>query len=331
MFEKLGLFPPSAATHAGKVDALYLFLIGLSGFFALLIATTIIVFAIRFRRRSETDRPAPIEGSLALELTWTLIPFCLTMVIFFWSARVFVSLRTPPRNAVEMFVVGKQWMWKVQHLEGRREINELHVPTGQPVKLTLTSEDVIHSFYVPAFRIKQDAVPGRYTDEWFEATTPGTYHLFCAEFCGTWHSRMIGQIVVMDPADYQAWLATGTSGTGSAASAAQSDTSVAEAGAALFTKLGCATCHRAESGALGPALGGIVGTKVPLQSGESVEVDDAYLRESILNPQAKIVAGFPPVMPTFKGQVSEEDLLQLITYIKTLRASPGAGDAHRES
>ncbi|HEY2387510.1 MAG TPA: cytochrome c oxidase subunit II, partial [Candidatus Binatia bacterium] len=194
MFEKLGLFPPAASTQAAQVDALYLFLIGLSTFFALLIATLIIVFAIRFRRRSDEDRPAPIEGSLALELTWTIIPFCLTMVIFLWSARVFVGLRTPPRNAVEMFVVGKQWMWKVQHLEGRREINELHVPTGQPIKLTLTSEDVIHSFYVPAFRIKQDAVPGRYTNEWFEATTPGTYHLFCAEFCGTWHSHMIGQI-----------------------------------------------------------------------------------------------------------------------------------------
>jgi len=327
MFEKLGLFPPSAATHAAKVDALYLFLIGLSGFFALLIATMIIVFAIRFRRRSESHRPAPIEGSLALELTWTLIPFCLTMVIFFWSARVFVGLRTPPRNAVEMFVVGKQWMWKVQHLEGRREINELHVPTGQPIKLILTSEDVIHSFYVPAFRIKQDAVPGRYTDEWFEATTPGTYHLFCAEFCGTWHSRMIGQIVVMDPADYQAWL----SGRGAGVAGSAQGGSVADSGAALFASLGCATCHRGESGDLGPALGGIVGTKVRLQSGESVEVDDAYLRESILNPQAKIVAGFQPVMPTFKGQVSEEDLLQLITYIKTLRAAPGAGGAHRES
>jgi len=327
MLEKLGLLPPAAATHAARVDALYLFLIGVSGFFALLIGLLIIVFAIRFRRRSEHEIPSPIEGSLVLELTWTIIPFCLTMVIFFWSARVFVSLRTPPRNAIEMFVVGKQWMWKVQHLEGRREINELHVPTGQPIKLTLTSEDVIHSFYVPAFRIKQDAVPGRYTDEWFEATRPGTYHLFCAEFCGTWHSRMIGSIVVMEPADYQAWLSGGTGATGAAEGAA----SVAASGEALFTSLGCATCHRGESGALGPALGGIVGTKVRLQSGESVEVDDGYLRESILNPQAKIIAGFQPVMPTFKGQVSEEDLLQLITYIKTLRASPGAGGAHRES
>src|SRR5262249_2468424 len=147
-----------------------------------------------------------------LELTWTIIPFCLAMVVFFWGASVFVSARTPPKGAIDVFVVGKQWMWKVQHLEGRREINELHVPTGQPVKLTLTSEDVIHSFYVPAFRIKQDAVPGRYTDEWFEATRPGTYHLFCAEYCGTWHSHMIGRIVVMEPADYQAWLTGGGAG-----------------------------------------------------------------------------------------------------------------------
>ncbi len=326
MLEKLGLFPVAASTHAARVDALYLFLVGVSSFFALLIATLIVVFAIRFRRRAEDERPMPIEGSLALELTWTIIPFCLAMVIFFWSARVFVALRTPPRNAIDVFVVGKQWMWKVQHLEGRREINELHVPRGQPVKLTLTSEDVIHSFYVPAFRIKQDAVPGRYTDEWFEATTPGTYHLFCAEFCGTWHSRMIGRIVVMEPADYQAWLSGGDAGAG-----AGSATSVAASGEALFHSLGCATCHRGEAGDLGPALAGIVGTKVRLQSGDTVEVDDGYLRESILNPQAKVVAGFRPVMPTFKGQVSEEDLLQLITYIKTLRATAGAGGAHRES
>jgi cytochrome c oxidase subunit 2 len=326
MLEKLGLFPVAASTHAGRVDALYFFLIGVSAFFAVLIAILIVTFAVKYRRRSEDEVPQQIEGSLALELTWSIIPFGIAMVIFLWGAQLFVSLRTPPKNALDVFVVGRQWMWKVQHLEGRREINQLHVPVGRPVKLTMTSEDVIHSFFVPAFRIKQDVVPGRYTEEWFEATTVGTYHLFCSQYCGTEHSRMIGEIVVMEPADYQAWLSGGGAAPAAPAAAAGAGGAAAEAvpvataGAKLFEKLGCLTCHR-ESGALGPSLTGVFGSQVHLQSGETVQADEGYLRESILNPQAKIVAGYPPVMPTFKGQVSEEDLLQLIAYIKTLRGS----------
>ncbi len=322
MLEKLGLVPVAASTHAARVDSVYLFLLCVSGFFATLIATLIVVFAIKYRRRADDETPRPVKGSLALELTWTIVPFCIAMVIFLWGADLFVSVKTPPKDALEVFVVGRQWMWKVQHLEGRREIDELHVPVGRAVKLTLTSEDVIHSFYVPAFRIKQDAVPGRYTEEWFEATRPGTYHLFCAEYCGTNHSRMIGRIVVMDPAEYETWLAGGAPAGATAASGASTGVlAVAAAGEGLFQRLGCATCHRGESGALGPSLGGLFGSRVRLQSGQTVVADEDYLRESILNPQAKIVAGYQPVMPTFKGQVSEEDLLQLITYIKTLRGS----------
>ncbi|MBI3768327.1 MAG: cytochrome c oxidase subunit II [Deltaproteobacteria bacterium] len=324
MLEKLGLFPAAASTHAGRVDALYLFLIGVSAFFAILIATLIVVFAFKYRRRSDDEQPKLIEGSLALELTWSIVPFGIAMLIFLWGAQLFVSLKTPPKNALDVFVVGRQWMWKVQHLEGRREIDELHVPVGRPVKLTLTSEDVIHSFFVPAFRIKQDAVPGRYTEEWFEATAVGSYHLFCSQYCGTEHSRMIGRVVVMEPADYQAWLSGDgrpAAGANAALATNAAAVSVATAGEGLFKDLGCATCHKSKPGALGPSLAGVFGSQVQLQSGASVAADESYLRESILNPDAKIVAGYQPVMPTFQGQVSEEDLLQLITYIKTLRSS----------
>src|SRR5262245_28923974 len=208
MLKGFRLFPEQASTVAGQVDALTLFLLAITAFFTVLIAGLIVVFMIRFRRRSATELGADVHGSLALEIGWTIIPFAIVMVIFVWSASLFAKIKLPPADAVNVNVVGKQWMWKLQHMEGRREINELHVPTGQPIKLTLTSEDVIHSFYVPAFRIKQDAVPGRYTEIWFEATKPGRYHLFCAEYCGTIHSGMIGDVVVMEPAEYQQWLET---------------------------------------------------------------------------------------------------------------------------
>ena len=315
MFFNLQLFPEQASTMAARVDALYYFLLGVSGFFATLIAGSLVVFAVRFRRRPGNERPAPIHGSVALELIWTVIPFSLAMVMFFWGARVYVSLARPPDDALQVFVVGKQWMWKLQHLEGRREINELHVPIGRAVKLIMTSEDVIHSFFVPAFRIKQDAIPGRYTTAWFEAIKPGTYHLFCAEYCGTEHSGMIGSVVVMDPAEYQAWL-----------SGAPSNASAASAGAQLFEQLGCASCHQNAPDARGPSLTGIFGKPVKLQTGETVIADENYVRESILTPQAKVVAGFQPIMPTFQGLVSEEGLLQLIAFIKEQGATAGSED-----
>ncbi len=312
MLERLGLMPPQASTVALQVDLLYLFLVLVSAFFSLLIAGSVVFFAVRYRRRSPNERTPHIHGSTALEVAWSIVPFGITMIMFFWGAHLFITLKRPPDDALVVNVVGKQWMWKIQHLEGRREINELHVPLGRPVKLTLTSEDVIHSFYVPAFRIKQDAVPGRYTTTWFEATKTGSFHLFCAEYCGTVHSGMIGHVVVMDPADYQAWLAGAPAQAGAAA---ESGGSLADAGKGLFEQLGCETCHRAGS-VLGPALAGIVGKAVTLQDGSTVTADDAYLRESILNPQAKVVQGFAPVMPTFKGQIDEEQILQLIAYLK---------------
>jgi cytochrome c oxidase subunit 2 len=231
--------------------------------------------------------------------------------MFGWGAKVFFDLHRPPANATEYFVVGKQWMWKFQHPTGNREINELHVPVGAPVRLTMTSEDVIHSFYVPAFRSKSDVIPGRYSSLWFQATKTGTFPLFCAEYCGAEHSRMIGQVVVMEPRDYEAWLVRGASAQ-----------TVVASGADLFGALSCNTCHRTDSAARAPQLIGIYGREVTLADGAKVTADDNYLRESILNPAAKVVAGYQPVMPTFKGQISEEQLLQLLNYIKSMAAAP---------
>jgi len=317
MLSNLPLFPEQAATSAQQVDALFFFLVGVSAFFATLIAVLLVYFALRYRRRSSSDRPKGIEGALGLEIAWSLIPFGLSMIMFVWGARVYVQLRQPPDNATPVYVVGKQWMWKLQHLEGQREINELHVPVGRPIKLIMTSEDVIHSFYIPAFRIKQDVLPGRYTTTWFEATKAGTYHLFCAEYCGTQHAGMIGWVTVMEPADYEIWLSGGLK------------KSLASAGEDLFQQLGCVTCHRSDSGGRGPALDGVFGKTVSLQNGATAVADEGYLRESILDPQAKTVAGYQPIMPTFKGLVSEEQLLQLIAYIKTLGAPAGGDGATR--
>jgi cytochrome c oxidase subunit 2 len=317
MIGRFSLFPEQASTVAGQVDALYFFLIALSAFFSLLIAAAVIGFAIRFRQGTDRQIFPTGEGFLALEITWSVIPFLLCMVLFAWGARVFVTMHTPPDDAMQVYVVGKQWMWKLQHVEGRREINELHVPVGKPVKLIMTSEDVIHSFYVPAFRVKQDAVPGRYTSMWFQAEKTGEYHLFCAEFCGTQHARMIGRVVVMEPAEFQAWLAGSKSQGGD----------MVAAGQALFEQLGCQSCHQGDTGARGPTLAGLFNKKVTLADGSTVVADDAYLRESILDPQAHVVAGYQPIMPTFKGLVSEEGLLELMTYIKSLQAKTVPADA----
>jgi len=295
---------------AGNVDALFVFLLVLSTLISVAIFTMILVFAVRFRKRSGVEAEQ-IEGSTPLELTWSIVPLGIFMVIFFWGAFIYFQERTPPQGATEVYVVAKQWMWKLQHQEGVREINELHIPVGQNVKMIMTSQDVIHSFYVPAFRIKQDVLPGRYTTAWFHATKPGTYHLFCAEYCGSQHSGMIGQVVVMDPAQYQAWL-SGGSAFGS----------LAENGQALFQQLGCSTCHRTDSQGRGPNLTGVFGKPVELEDGRTVMGDENYVRESILSPAAKIVKGYKPIMPIFQGMVSEEQLNALVAYVKSLSQPP---------
>ncbi|MGH7844104.1 MAG: cytochrome c oxidase subunit II [Candidatus Binatia bacterium] len=301
------LFPEQASTMAPRVDALYFFLIAVSVFFIGLIFFLIVFFAVKYRRRSDTERPEPIEGIIWLEVFWSTVPLGLAMVMFVWGAVVFFDIYSPPENALEISVVGRQWMWKVQHPEGRSEINELHVPLGQPVKLTMTSEDVIHDFFLPAFRVKHDVIPGRYTMIWFEATKPGVYHLFCAEYCGTQHSGMIGRVVVMEPAEFEMWLDGGATRG-----------STVELGEGLFQRFGCAPCHRAGGTRQGPSLAGLFGKTVKLEAGGTVVADENYIRESILEPRAKIAAGYQPIMPTFKGLISEEGILQLIAYIKSL-------------
>ena len=306
------IVPERASSVAKQIDYLYYFLTGVTLFFSALIFSLVFYFAVRYRQRHPDERPQPIHGSLGLEVLWSAIPLGLTMVMFFWGAHLFYIVRTPPSDATQLYVVGKQWMWKIQHPEGQREINALHVPVGRPVKLTMTSEDVIHSFYVPAFRIKMDVLPGRYTELWFTATKAGTYHLFCAEYCGAKHSGMIGWVTVLEPADYEAWL-----------SGAPAGESLEEAGARLFRQHNCITCHEAGPTSRGPSLQEILGKQVRLASGETVVVDEGYLRESILQPNAKVVAGYESVMPTYQGQISEEGILQLIAYLKSLTRAEG--------
>ena len=311
MFTNFPFFPQQASEQAAQVDALYFFLLAVTGFFAALIAILVAVFATRFHRRHDDEIGEAIHGSLALELLWTIIPLGITMVMFVWGAQVFFHMTRAPKGAMEIYVVGKQWMWKVQHMDGAREINELHVPVGRPVKLIMGSEDVIHSFFIPSFRVKADVVPGRYNSLWFTATQPGRYHIFCTQYCGTKHSGMIGWVTAMTPADYQTWLSGGSSGG-----------TMAEAGAKLFTDLACITCHVENGQGRGPVLKGMYGKQVLLTGLPATTFDDAYIRESILNPHAKVVAGFQPIMPTFQGLVTEEQLLQLIAYVKSLGENP---------
>jgi cytochrome c oxidase subunit 2 len=313
---KLPLFPEQASTFAPEVDHLLYFLLTVTVFFTLLIFTCILYFAIRYRRRSEHELPRVFHTGVALEIVWSVIPFGLTMVMFTWGASIFFRESRPPDNALDIYVVGKQWMWKLQHMEGRREINELHVPMGRAVRLTMTSEDVIHSFFIPAFRVKQDVVPGRYSTLWFEPTKPGSYYLFCAEYCGTRHSGMIGTVYVMDPQDYQNWLSGGAP-----------QGSLADAGQKLFQDLACINCHKLDGSGRCPTLVGVFGSNVQLTGGGTVKADEAYIRESILQPTAKVVAGYQPIMPTFQGLVTEEGIVQLIEYIKSLSPKPGTGTA----
>jgi len=310
----LPLFPTSASSFSGRVDALYFFLIAVSAFFVVLISALIVYFGVRYHRRAPDAVGARVVPSLTLEIGWTLVPLVVGLVMFLWGANVYLAQATPPAETLDVYVVGKQWMWKFQHLGGQREINELHVPVGRAVRLTATSEDVIHSFFVPAFRMKADVIPGRYTTLWFNATRTGEYHLFCAEYCGTKHSGMIGKIVVMEPIEYQAWLGGGAA-----------EGSLASQGQKLFQDFACVTCHREDAQGRGPVLQGLFGAKVELANGQVVTVDDAYLRESVLSPNVKVAAGFQPVMPTFQGLVSEEQLLALIEYIKSLKRPQGPG------
>jgi len=302
--------PPAASTISDSVDQLYFVLTGITLFFTVLIFSIIFYFMVKYRRRSEDEKPPETHTSMVLELTWTIIPSLMCVVLFVWSSAIYVRNSRPPASSTEIFVIGKQWMWHLQHPEGPREINELHIPVGVPVKLTMTSQDVIHDFYVPAFRVKKDAQPGRYTTLWFQPTEVGTYHLFCAQYCGTDHGVMIGWVYVMSPKDYAAWLAGG-----------EKTESMAQQGAHLYTQFGCDSCHGAAgegAGGRGPALAGIYGRAEKLSNGETRAVDEALIRQSVLTPNSVQVPGYQAIMPTYQGQLTEEQMLQLIAYIKSL-------------
>jgi cytochrome c oxidase subunit 2 len=296
---------------AAEVDALLFFLLAVSTVMTLGIAVAIVFLAFKYRRGSKANRQKSGKSPMLLEITWIVIPLILSMGMFAWGASVYFRLFDIPADAMEVHVVGKQWMWKFQHPDGRREINELHVPLGQPVRLNMISQDVIHSMYVPGFRVKHDVLPGRYTSLWFEATRAGAYHLFCAEYCGTQHSLMKGRVVVLEPAEYQAWLSGNKPGQ-----------TPVQAGATLFDELRCATCHRAAElqRPRCPSLENLFGSQVELSDGSQVTADEAYLRESILRPAAKIVKGYQPAMPAFEGQIGEEGMNDLVAYLKSLTA-----------
>lgn len=309
---EFSFFPPRGSALAGRVDELLYFSGFIAVFFSLLIAGSLLYLGLKYRRRYPSEVGQTGRTPIALEITWIAIPLAIVLFLFGWGGKVYFELARPPADADQYFVVARQWMWKIQHPDGRREINELHVPLGRPIMLTMTSEDVIHSFFVPAFRVKADVIPGRYTSVWFQASAPGVFHLFCAEYCGTEHSRMIGSVTVMDAFQYEEWLA-----------GSRPERPAAATGEDIFNARACPTCHRPETAARAPILNGLFGRAVHLQGGESVTADEGYIRESILTPAAKVVEGYQPVMPVYQGQLSEDEIVQLIVYIRSLQTDAG--------
>jgi cytochrome c oxidase subunit 2 len=303
------LFPAEASGISPYVDALYVFLLLMTFVGTALVAVLLLVFSIRYRRE-KNPVATQIEGSTLLEATWTIIPLAIFLVAFVWGALLYFRIYDPPANAMNIYVVGKQWMWKAEHPGGQHEIDALHVPMGQPVQLTMISQDVFHSFSIPDFRIKREVIPGRYSTVWFEATQVGTYHLFCTQYCGTQHSGMVGEVTVLTPGDYKKWLQESTSGM-----------SLAQNGERLFASMGCNSCHSGDATARGPNLAGVYGSKLTLTDGSQVAVDDAYLRDSILNPSMHVTAGFAPIMPTYQGQISEDGLIDLVEFIKNMQSN----------
>jgi cytochrome c oxidase subunit 2 len=303
------LFPAEASGIAPYVDALYFFLVAMTIFGTTFVAILLLVFSVRYRRE-KNPVATQIEGSTLLEATWTIIPLAIFLVTFVWGALLYFRIYDPPTNAMNIYIVGKQWMWKAEHPGGQHEINALHVPTGKPIQLTMISQDVFHSFSIPDFRIKREVIPGRYSTVWFEPTQVGTYHIFCTQYCGTQHSGMIGEVTVMTPGDYKKWLEQSNSGQ-----------SLAQNGERLFASMGCNSCHNGTAAARGPSLAGVYGSKLTLTDGRQILVDDAYLRNAILNPSEHVTAGFAPIMPTYQGQISEDGLIDLVEFIKNMQSN----------
>ncbi len=309
----LPFWPANAALTASVVDTIAIGEFALVGLIVAFVFGMTLAFCIRYRRGSAAPRNAASARSWRFEIGWTTATLAAFFVLFVFGANAFVYLYTPPRHAdLALYVVGKQWMWKVQHPGGQREIDAMHIPVRASIRVTLASEDVIHSFFIPAFRVKHDAVPGQFETFWFEATATGSFPLECSEFCGTQHATMIGTVTAMTPGDYARWLAN------------QGETgSLAQQGAALFRKYGCSGCHGANSTVHAPDLAGLYGSMVQIVGGRTMRADERYIRDCILTPANQVVAGYPPVMPSFAGQLGEDDLIRLVAYIKSL--SPGGG------
>ncbi|MEB0040034.1 MULTISPECIES: cytochrome c oxidase subunit II [unclassified Pseudomonas] len=302
------LWPEQASLYAGQVDRLVIAFTVMMAFFVLPVLVALWVFIYRYRRGRPADRDHRPEGNLRIEMAWIILPFIGSMVVFGWSAYLFFQARTPPAGALEVQVTAKQWMWKFQHGGGQREINTLHVPARRPVKLTMISEDVIHSLFFPSLRIKQDVLPGRYTMLWFEAQHSGTYDVYCAQFCGADHASMLARLVVLDPADYQNWLQS---------SGGHED--LAAQGKALFRQFGCSGCHASQSNPpIAPPLEGLFGRQVALSDGSHVLADEGYVRDSILLPQKQVVAGYAPIMPTYSNLLDEDAIQRLVAYVRSL-------------
>jgi cytochrome c oxidase subunit 2 len=310
----LPLSLPEASVQAVSTDRIFFALIAVSVVIVVLVVGAVVTFAVRYRQGSRAKRGSlPKFFSREVEVGWTAATLFAFLFFFWWAGSSQLSELAPPKDAMEVHVVARQWMWKLEHPNGAREINTLHVPLGEPVKLVMTSQDVIHSFFVPAFRMKEDVLPGRYTETWFRATKPGTFHLLCAEFCGTDHSRMTGEVVVMQPDAYARWARAQPQGD-----------DLGREGAALFVSLGCSGCHAVGSAVHAPGLAGLYGGPVQLADGRTVTADDAYLRDSILQPRRDIVAGYEPVMPSFAGQIDDGAIVRLVAYIRSLKDAGGA-------
>lgn len=315
-FFGIPLFPTGASTLADRVDHLLFYLVAITGSVAILVALLMFFFVVRYRRRPGNEQTPRITGFNALEWAWTLMPIPFFLSFYVWGASIYSENVMPPEDALDVYVVGKQWMWKIQHPGGQREINTLHIPVGRKVRLTLISEDVIHDFFVPAFRTHVDVLPNRYVRVWYQPTKTGSFHLFCSQYCGTDHAGMVGEVIVMEPQEYEAWLNSHAEG------------SMALEGRKQFLKLQCVSCHSADAESRAPVLEGLFGRRVTLNDGRTVIADESYIRESILRPRAKIVQGYQPIMPTFEGQVSAEELNELVEYVKSV--GPGGTPVRTE-
>jgi cytochrome c oxidase subunit 2 len=308
-------WPAEASHYAGQLDLLFIGLLVITGLTAGLVFFLLILFAARYRAGSRTERSTPTKKTWRFEWAWTIASLLVFVGLAIWGADLYLAVYQPPKDSLQIFIVGKQWMWKAEHPGGQREINEVHVPAGRDIRLVMASQDVIHSFFVPALRLKQDVVPGRYESLWFRADVPGRYRLFCAEYCGTDHAHMGGWVTVMQPRAYAGWLRE-NGGAGS----------LPQQGASLFRSYGCSGCHNPGGTVRAPPLQGLFGSPVPLSDGRVIRADESYIRDSILLPKKDVAAGYDPVMPSFSGQVSEDDLAKLVAYVQSLgTAAPARG------